>query len=97
MEFHPDVITDILNDWNAPRYDGTQDAHLWLREIEELCQRDRIPPTQMTEMAIRCTAGQANLVLVAMFEAKIAEESVWSWTDFQACVIQIEGEHSQLY
>jgi len=51
----------------------------------------------MTEMAIRCTAGQANLVLVAMFEAKIAEESVWSWTDFQACVIQIEGEHSQLY
>jgi len=95
MEFHPEVITAILNTWGAPKYDGSQDVRLWLREIEKLCRRHSIPPTQMTEMAVRCTAGQASLVLVAMFEAKIAEDSVWSWADFEACVIQIEGEHSQ--
>ena len=97
MEFHPDVLTAILNEWDAPRYDGSQDARLWLREIEELCRRDNIPPTQMTEMAVRCTAGQASVVLTAMFEARIAEESVWSWEDFKACAIQIEGEHSKPY
>ena len=89
------TITAILNNWNAPRYDGSQDARQWLRAIEEFCKIYGIPPVQMAEMAIKCTAGEANSILTPMLEAKVAEAGVWLWIDFKECVIQIEGEHSQ--
>lgn len=92
MPLHPDTITAILNNWDAPKYDGLQDVRPWLKAIEELCRIYGIPPIQMTEMAVKCTAGEANLVLAAMFEAKLAEAGVWEWVDFKECVIQIEGE-----
>jgi len=93
MPLHPDTLTAILNNWDAPKYDGSQDVRPWLRAIEELCRIYGIPPVQMTEMAVKCTAGQANPVLTAMFEAKFAEAGVWEWADFKECVIRIEGEH----
>jgi len=95
MDLHSDIIAAILNTWDAPTYDGSQDARQWLRAIEELCQRYNIPPTQRTEMAVKCTAGQANLVLTAMLKAKVDKAGVWSWADFKACVILIEGKYSQ--
>jgi len=91
MRLHSDATEANLD---APKYDGSQDARQWLSEIEKLCQ-DGIPPAQMTEMALKCTAGEANLVLTAMFETKVAKEGAWLWPDFKECVIQIEGEHSQ--
>lgn len=92
MDLHSDIVAAIFN---TPKYDGSQDVRTWLRTIEELCQRHNIPPTQMTEIAVKCTTGQANLVLTAMLEAKVAEADVWSWADFERCVIQIEGENAQ--
>ena len=98
MVLHQDTLTAILNNWNAPKYDGSQDVRPWLKAIDELCRIYGIPPIQMTEMAVNCTAGQANPVLTAMFEAKVAEAGVWEWVDFKECVILIEGElkHSDL-
>ena len=95
MALHPDTITAILNNWDAPKYDGSQDVRPWLKAIEELCRIYGIPPVQMTEMAVKCTAGQANPILTAMFEANVAEVGVWLWADFKECVIRIEGEYSQ--
>ena len=92
---HADTIVAILNNWDAPKYDGSQDVRPWLRAIEELCRIYGIPQTQMTEMAVKCTTGQANPVLTAMFEAKVAEAGVWLWGDFKECVIQIGGGYSQ--
>ena len=51
----------------------------------------------MTEVAVKSTDGEVNRILTAMFEAKVAEAGVWPWTNFKECVIQIEGEHNQLY
>ena len=95
MALRSHTITAILNNRNAPEYDGSQDVHQWLRAIEELCKIYGIPPVQMAEMAIKCTAGEANSILTPMLEAKVAEVGVWLWVDFKECVIQIEGEHSQ--
>ena len=95
MTLHTAAITAILNDRNAPKYDGSQDAHRWLREIEELCETHGIPSAQMTEIAVKCTAGVTNIMLKAMLEAKVAEVGVWLWADFKECVIRIEGKHSQ--
>jgi len=95
MVLHPDTITAILNNWGAPKYDGSQDVRLWLKAIEDLCRIYGIPLIQMTEMAVKCTAGEASLVLTAMFEAKVTEVGVWLWEDFKGCVIQIEGEYGQ--
>jgi len=92
MVLHSDTIKAILSYWNAPKYDGSQDVRQWLREIEKLCEVYGIPPAQMTEMAIKCTAGEANTVLTAMLGTKVSEAGVWPWTDFKECVIQIEGE-----
>lgn len=94
MVLHPDTITAILNNWDAPQYDGSQDVRPWLKTIEKLCRIYGIPPIQMTEMAVRCTARPANPVLMVMFEANIAEAGVWLWADFEECVTRIEGEHS---
>ena len=94
MVLHSDTIKAILNYWNAPKYDGSQDVRQWLKEIEELCKIYGIPPAQTTEMAIKCTVGEANTVLAAMLETKVTEAGVWSWAEFKECVIQIEGEHS---
>ena len=95
MALRSHTITAILNNRNAPEYDGSQDVHQWLRAIEELCKIYSIPPVQMAEIAIKCTAGEANSILTPMLEAKVAEAGVWLWVDFKECVIQIEGEHSQ--
>jgi len=95
MVLHTDITTAIPNDWNAPKYDGSQDVRQWLKTIEELCNTHGIPPAQMTEIGVKCTAGEANLVLKAMFEAKVAEVGVWLWADFKECVIRIQGEHIQ--
>ena len=95
MVLYPDTIKAILNNWNAPKYDGTQDVRQWLKEIQELLRIYGIPPVQMTEVAIKCTAGEANSVLAAMFKARVAEAGVWLWEDFKECVTQIEGEYSQ--
>lgn len=92
MVLHRDTIVAILNNWNAPKYDGSQDVRPWLKGIEELCRIYGIPPIQMTEMAVKSTSGEANPVLMAMFEAKVAEAGTWEWADFKECVIQIEGE-----
>jgi hypothetical protein len=92
MALHPDTLTAILNNWDAPKYDGSQDVRPWLKAIEELCRIYGIPWIQMTVMAVNCTAGQANPVLTAMFEAKVTKAGVWLWEDFKQCVIQIEGE-----
>ena len=92
MVLHPDTLTAILNNWDAPKYDGSQDVYPWLMAIEELCRIYGIPPVQMTEMAVRCTTGHANPVLTAMFEVKAAKAGTWLWGDFKQCVIQIEGE-----
>ena len=92
---HPNTLTAILNNWNAPTYDGSQGVRQWLRAMEELLRIYGIPPVQMTEMAVRSAVREANLVLAAMFEVKVAEAGVWLWEDFKECVIQIEGEHSQ--
>lgn len=92
MVLHPDTLTAILNNWDAPKYDGSQDVRAWLRSIEELCRIYGIPWIQMTEMALGCTAGKANPVLTAIFQAKVAETGIWLWGDFKQCVIQIEGE-----
>jgi len=94
MVLHPDTITAILNNWGAPKYDGSRRVRPWLGAIEELFRIYGIPPIQMTEMAVKCTTGQANPVLTAMFEAKVAEAGAWLWPDFKECVIQIEGEQS---
>ena len=91
MALHPDAITAILNNWDAPKYDGSQDVRLWLRAIEELCRIYGIPQIQMTEMAVKCTAGQANPVLTSIFEAMVTEVGVWLWEDFKQYVIRIEG------
>lgn len=93
MALHPDTIIAILNNWDAPKYDGSKDVRPWLKAIEDLCRIYGIPRFQMTEMAVKCTAGLANPVLTAIFEAKVAEAGVWWWEDFKQCVIQIEGEH----
>ena len=92
MVLHPDTITAILNNWDAPKYDGLQDVRPWLKAIEELCRIYGIPLVQMTEMAVKCTTGQANPVLTAMFEAKVTEAGVWGWAEFKECVTLIEGE-----
>ena len=92
MVLHPDTITAILNNWGAPKYDGSQDVRPWLRAMEELFRIYGIPPIQMTEMAVKCTDGEAGPVLAAMFEARATEAGVWEWADFKECVIQIEGE-----
>ena len=92
MVLHPDTLTAILNNWDAPKYDGSQDVRPWLRAIEELCRIYGIPSIQMTEMAIECTAGKANPVLTAILEAKVSEAGIWLWQDFKHCVIQIEGK-----
>lgn len=92
MVLHPDTIKAIINNWDAPKYDGSQDVRPWLRAMEELCRIYGIPPAQMTEMAVKCTAGAANPVLAAMFNARVAEAGVWLWADFKQCVIQIEGK-----
>lgn len=92
MVLHPDTIKAIINNWDAPKYDGSQDVRPWLRAMEELCRIYGIPPVQMTEMAVKCTAGAANPVLAAMFNARVAEAGVWLWADFKQCVIQIEGK-----
>ena len=97
MALHPDTIRAIPNNWDATKYDGPQDVRPWLMEIEEKCRIDRIPEAQMTEIAIECTDGEVNIVLTAMFEAKVAEAGEWPWADFKECVIQIEGEHNKLY
>jgi len=95
MTLHADTIRAILNNWDAPKYDGSQDVRQWLRAIERLCKIYGIPPAQITEMAVKCTAGEANPILTAMLQAKVAEAGVWLWVDFKECVIQIEGERSQ--
>ena len=94
MVLHPDTLTAILNNWDAPKYDGSQDVRPWLKAIEELCRIYGVPPIQMTEMAVRSTDGKASPVLTAMFNARIDEVGVWEWPGFKACVIRIEGEHS---
>ena len=91
----PATVTAILNSWNVQNYDGSQDARQWLRTIEERCQIYGVPQTQMTEMAVRCTAGEANRVLGAMLEAHVNEAGVWPWQDFRRQVIQTEGGCSQ--
>jgi hypothetical protein len=96
MVLHSDTVTAILNNWNAPKYDGSQDVRPWLKAIEELCRIYGIPPTQMTEVAVKSTAGKASPVLTAMF-AKVTEAGVWEWVDFKKCVIQIEGELEYSY
>ena len=95
MVLHSDTIKAILKNWDAPKYDGLQDVRQWLGAIEKLCGIYGIPLVQMTEMAVKCTAGEANPVLTAMYEAKMAEAGVWLWADFKERVIQIEGEYSQ--
>lgn len=92
MALHPDTITAILNNWNAPKYDGSQEVRPWLKAMEELCRIYGIPQIQMTEMAVKCATGRAGPVLMAMFEAKITEAGYWLWSDFKQCVIQVEGE-----
>lgn len=92
MVLHPDTIRAILNNWDAPKYDGSQDVRPWLRAIEDLCRIYGIPYIQMTEMAVECTAGHANPILTAIFEAKVAKAGIWFWEDFKRCVIHIEGE-----
>ena len=87
----PATVTAILNKWDVQNYDESQDARQWLRTIEEGCQTYGVPPTQMTEMAVRCTTGQANLVLKTIFEAKVDEADGWPWEDFKGYVIQTEG------
>ena len=94
MALHPDTITAILNNWAAPKYDGSQDVRRWLTAIEKLCQIYGIPPIQMTEIVVQCTTGLANPVLTAIFKAKVADTGLWSWTDFKEFVIRIEGEHT---
>ncbi|KAF9780103.1 hypothetical protein BJ322DRAFT_1084565 [Thelephora terrestris] len=93
MVLHPDTITAIINNWDAPKYDGSQDVRPWLRAMEEICRIYGIPLVQMTEMAIKCTAGQASPVLTAMFDARVAEAGGWLWVDFKQCVIQIEDNY----
>ena len=95
MVLHPDTVTAILKNWDAPKYDGSQEVRPWLRAIEELCRIYGIPPAQMTEMAVKCTDGEAKVVLMATYEARVAKAGVWSWADFKECVIYIEGEHIQ--
>ena len=92
MALRPETIKAILNNWNAPKYDGSQDVRQWLKEIERLSQIYGIPPAQMTEMAVRCTVGEVNTVLTAMLGTRVGEAGVWAWADFRECVIQIEGE-----
>ena len=92
MALHPDTLVAILNNWDAPKYDGSQDVRPWLRAIEELCRIYGIPPIQMTEMAVKCTAGQAHPVLTAMFEATVTKGGFWLWADFKRCVTDIEGK-----
>jgi hypothetical protein len=94
MVLHSDTIRAILNNWDAPNYDGSQDVRQWLGSIEKLCKIYGIPPAQMTEMAVKSTTGEANPILNAMFEAKVTETGKWLWVDFKECVIQIEGEYS---
>ena len=93
MALHPNTVMAILNNRDAPKYDGSQDVRPWLRDIEEFCRIYGIPPAQMSEIAIQCTAGQVNSDLTATFEANVAEAGVWLWVDFKECVIRIEGEY----
>ena len=92
MDLHSDNIEAVLNNWDAPKYDGSQDVRQLLRKIEKLRQIYGLSPAQMTEMAIKYTVGEANTVLKAMLESKVAEAGAWPWADFKECVIQIEGE-----
>ena len=97
MALQAETIKAILNNWDVQKYDGLQDVRPWLAQIEENSQIYGIPETQMTEVAAKSTDGEVNTVLTAMLEAKVAEAGVWPWTDFKESVIQIEGEHDQLY
>ena len=92
MDLHSDTVEAVLNNWDAPKYDGSQDVHQLLGKIEKLRQIYGLSPAQMTEMAIKYTTGEANTVLSAMLKTKVAEAGVWLWADFKECVIQIEGE-----
>ena len=91
------TIRAILNDWDAPMYDGSQDARRWLMEIEEKCQGYGIQVIQMTEVAVERTEGEVKTVLTAILEAKVAEAGVWPWADFKECVIRNEGKPNQMY
>ena len=97
MPLHADTIRAILNNWNATKYNGSQDVRPWLMEIEEKCRIYGIQGAQMTEVAVKCTEGEANLVLTAMFKAKVDKAGVWPWADFKKCLIGIEGKHNQLH
>jgi hypothetical protein len=95
MVLPSNTIRAILDHWDAQSYDGSQDVRQWLGSIEGLCQMYGIPPVQMTEVAVKCTAGEVKSILEAMFEAKVAEAGMWLWAEFKECVIQIHGEHGQ--
>ena len=97
MSLQAETIRGILNKWNVQTYDGLQDVRSWLVQIEENSRIHGIPETQMTEVATNSTDGEVKTVLTAMLEAMVAEAGVWPWTDFKKWVIQIEGEHNQLY
>ena len=95
MALQADDIRAILNGWDVTKYDDSQDVRPWLVEIEEKCRIHRIPEIQMTEVAVKCTEGEVNIILTAMSEAKVAEAGVWTWADFKEYVIQIEGTRNQ--
>ena len=97
MALHSETIRAILNNWDAPKYDGSQDVQRWLIEIEGKCRIYGIPGIQMTEMAVKCTEGGVNTNLTAILEARDAEGGVWSWADFKEYMVQIGGERNQLY
>jgi len=95
MPLHADTIRAILNNWNTTKYNGSQDVRPWLMEVEEKCRIYGIQEAQMTEVAVKCTEGEANPVLTAMFKAKVDKAGVWPWADFKKCLIGIEDNYRQ--
>ena len=97
MPLHADNIAAILDNWDATKYDGSQDVQLWLTEIEEKYRIHGIPEIHMTDMAVKSTDGEVNTVLTAIYKAKAAVAGGWSWEDFKEFVIQVEGKRDQLH
>jgi len=95
MPLHADDITAILNNWDATKYDGSQDVQPWLTEIEEKYQIYGIPEIQMTDMAVKSTNGEVNTVLTAIYKARVAVAGEWSWADFKEFVTQVEDGYRE--
>jgi len=86
------TMTAILANWRGPRYDGTQDAQVWVVEIDKGCDIYGIPIHQRVEAALHFMDGEPKAVMEAIRVHKLQTEKAWSWEEFQTDLIAIDSE-----